>query len=244
MTEPVSPGAFAKALIEQRERVRRRKLILWGSVGGAVILVAALVIVSFFTPAFATKQVAVSGQSLLTEGQVLDAARVEMGVPLPRQDRGAIAARVRELAPVQDVRVELGWPTTLEIDVTERKLAYQLQRNAGHFDWVDESGAVFHSTAKAEPGAVVATVEETDDETRLLRDVATVVNALPEAIRSDVQTVKAKAVDQITLSLSEKRTVVWGSAEESTLKAEVLAALLSVEARTYDVSAPQLPTTK
>lgn len=244
MTEPVSPGAFAKALIEQRERVRRRKLILWGSVGGAVILVAALVIVSFFTPAFATKQVAVSGQSLLTEGQVLDAARVEMGVPLPRQDRGAIETRVRELAPVQDVHVELGWPTTLEIDVTERKLAYQLQRNAGHFDWVDESGAVFHSTAKAKPGAVVATVEETDDETRLLRDVATVVNALPEAIRSDVQTVKAKAVDQITLSLSEKRTVVWGSAEESTLKAEVLAALLSVEARTYDVSAPQLPTTK
>ena len=55
----------------------------------------------------------------------------------------------------------------------------------------------------------------------------------------------AEAVDRITLTLEGGRTLVWGSAEESELKAEVAAALFaSVEAEVYDVSAPRHPTTK
>ena len=45
--------------------------------------------------------------------------------------------------------------------------------------------------------------------------------------------------------LKDGRTVVWGSAEESDTKAEVLATLLAtVQAQTYDVSVPSKPTTR
>ena len=45
-----------------------------------------------------------------------------------------------------------------------------------------------------------------------------------------------------SLELRDGRTVVWGSAEESGAKAEVLAALLEQPGATYDVSVPSQPT--
>ena len=50
-------------------------------------------------------------------------------------------------------------------------------------------------------------------------------------------------VDQISLVLRDGRTVVWGSAEDSDAKAEVLVELLEQPARKYDVSVPGQPTT-
>jgi len=55
---------------------------------------------------------------------------------------------------------------------------------------------------------------------------------------------QASAVDQIQVQLSDGDTVVWGSAEQSQLKAQVLSVLLSQEASVYDVSAPHAPTTR
>ena len=45
-------------------------------------------------------------------------------------------------------------------------------------------------------------------------------------------------VDQISLVLRDERIVLWGSADESDLKAEVLGPLLSRPGQTYDVSVP------
>lgn len=241
MSESVTPGAYAKALIEKRAATRRRRIILGASIGGTALLLLIGIAVAFFSPAFATKAVRVTGVQLLTETEVVDAARVEMDLPLPRQDRKAIAERVRALSPVADVRVGLEWPNTVEVQVAERQLSYQRVVDK-QYQWVDKDGTVFHNTAKPEPGAVQAHTK--GDERRLLADVATVVEALSADVRAQVVSVKADAVDQITLSLTDKRTVVWGSAEESELKAKVLTPLLTVDASTYDVSAPQHPTTK
>ena len=74
-------------------------------------------------------------------------------------------------------------------------------------------------------------------------DIATVVTHLPEAVRADMVSMSAEAIDSITVKLSGKRTVEWGSADDSELKGQVLSALLSTDARAYDVSAPLHPTT-
>ena len=53
------------------------------------------------------------------------------------------------------------------------------------------------------------------------------------------------SVDQITLRLRDGREVLWGSADQSAEKAEVLAGLLAArpKASGYDVSVPGMPTT-
>ena len=49
-------------------------------------------------------------------------------------------------------------------------------------------------------------------------------------------------MDTISLVLRNGRTILWGSAEDSANKAEVLDVLLDRKAQVYDVSVPGQPT--
>ncbi|AQP52424.1 hypothetical protein BW733_02095 [Tessaracoccus flavescens] len=235
------PGAFAKALQDRREAERRRRLIIWGSVAGLVVVLGVGIWLALFSPVFAARQVVVDGTELLTPEQVTEAAAVELDVPLLRQDTEAIAQRVRDLAPVLDVEVHRDLPDTVRLDVTERELVYQLVRDEA-VSWVDRDGVVFNTTPKPTAGVVQVKSDDADD--RLRRDIATVVANIPDDLRPQVSLLTAEAVDRIGFTLSDDREIVWGSAEESQLKGDVLAALLDVEAKVYDVSAPRHPTTK
>lgn len=241
MTQPLPPGAFAKALHEKRRSSQRRRWVVWGSVGAAVLVVAALVYLFLFSPVFAARKVEVNGAGLLTEQQVTDAAQVNLGVPLLREDTEAIAARVRSLAPVKEVAVSWALPDTIVINVTERRASYQVKQD-GDYAWVDSDGVAFFTTPT--PAADVVQVEAPKADERLRRDIATVVDELPEQLRGDIEQFSAKAVDRITFTLKGGKQVMWGSAEDSALKAEVIGALLSVDAKVYDVSAPRNPITK
>jgi cell division protein FtsQ len=77
-----------------------------------------------------------------------------------------------------------------------------------------------------------------------IRSVVTASAALPVALRSEVRSISATSPDSITLNLTSGVKVVWGSADDSGRKAEVLTVLMHRKAQVYDVSAPDLPVTK
>ena len=56
--------------------------------------------------------------------------------------------------------------------------------------------------------------------------------------------VAAPSVAAITLTLTDGRTVVWGTTDRTEEKALKLGALLTQPGQTYDVSSPDLPTVK
>ncbi|GAB3822185.1 hypothetical protein GCM10028820_32020 [Tessaracoccus terricola] len=241
MSNTTSPGAFAKALQERRRRQNRRKL--FGIISGAGVLVFGgfAVWLLFFSAVFAVTDVRVGGTQLLTTDEVLAAAAVELDRPLVTTDIDAIGSRVAGLIPVERVTVERSFPSTISIEVTERELVYQ-RLDGSQYQWVDGHGVVFHTAATPQAGALVA--ETATDDARLLADVATVATHLPGELLPRVEVISAEAVDQIEIRLTDGDVVVWGSAEQSELKAEVLTALLTVDAEVYDVSAPGHPTTK
>ncbi len=241
MTQPLAPGAFAKALHDKRLTARRRKVIALAAGGGALLVAVVLVYLFWFSPVFATKTMQVNGVGLLSVDQVTSAAQVSMDVPVMRQDTDAISARVKALAPVRDVVVSRSLPSTIVIDVTERTLVYQLVVG-NSVQWIDADGVAYHSTPEPTEGVIQVAANNPDE--RLRTDIATVVANIPESVRGQVSDFSAQAVDRITFRLSADREVVWGSAEESALKGQVLSALLAVDASTYDVSAPRNPITK
>lgn len=241
MNGALTPGRFAQALQEERESKRRRTLILWGIGIGLAVILAVGVWLAFFSQVLAVKDVAVGETTLLTREQILETAAVELDVPMLATDTDAIAARVAELPAVLSVAVERDFPDTIVISVVERELAYQRPR-AGQVDWVDPGGVVFHQSAEPTPGAIQV-ISDTSEH-RLLTDIATVAVNIPESVRPQVISLTAESVDRMTISLTQNRTVEWGSAEESELKGDVIEALLTVEAKVYDVSAPQHPTTR
>jgi len=109
---------------------------------------------------------------------------------------------------------------------------------------MDADGVVFRDYAKPPPG--LSRVETSIGTMSAgLREAAKVVSALPEELTLLVDHVQVTTVDQISLVLKDGRTVVWGSADQSATKADVLATLLAtVQAQVYDVSVPSKPTTR
>jgi len=77
-----------------------------------------------------------------------------------------------------------------------------------------------------------------------LRSALGVLAALPESERIRVVSVVARSRDDVVLRLRSGATVQWGSPEASDRKLAVLLALLPRKAAHYDVSAPDLPTTR
>ena len=71
--------------------------------------------------------------------------------------------------------------------------------------------------------------------------VLAVLDELPATVRDRMATVRAETPDSIELDLADGVVIVWGSAEQSPRKAQVLLALMKQPGRVYIVSAPDAP---
>lgn len=246
MTQQVGPGASeARA---QRAFARRRWARRWLSWRRALLALATLLALGlgayavWFSSWLAAEQVTVAGASQLAPDEVEQAAGVPLGEPLARVDLDAVRTRVSSLAMVSEVDVVRRWPHTVAITVVERQAVAVVQIGTA-LRGLDAEGVVFRDYATAPPDLPrVQTASGASSEA--LREAAAVVSALPEDLVPRVDFVSVASIDRIELALRDGRTVVWGSAEDSERKAEVLAVLLEQQARVYDVSVPATPTTR
>ena len=108
---------------------------------------------------------------------------------------------------------------------------------------VDEDGVLFGSYAR-KPDHLPLVQTAPDVKADALAEAARVVASLRPDIAARVERVEVKTIDQIRLQLTDGRTVMWGSAENSEEKAEVLAVLLKQKVQEIDVSVPGRPTTR
>ncbi|MGI8458665.1 MAG: cell division protein FtsQ/DivIB [Propionibacteriaceae bacterium] len=239
-----APGvADATEALRQRRRRTRRRLamrVLIGVLGVALIGTAGWLV--GFSAVLAADQVTVTGTQLVTVKTVTQTAAVPLGRPLARVDLDVIATRVKSLAPVKSVQVDRSWPHTVAITVTERTPAYVITGAAGYATLVDDQGVAF-ATVTERPADLVRASIPTDDPA-LLRSVAVVAQALPKPVRDKVDRIEASSPESIRLKLNGHREVIWGSADQSAVKGEVLAALIKKKAAVYDVSGPANPTTR
>lgn len=211
-------------------------VLLVAAAGTAVWLV-------FFSTGLQVHTVQVTGNQVLSDRDVRRAAGVRTGEQLALVDLDRAQRRVGSLAEVASVDVTRRWPDGVEIAVVERE-AIAVVELGGRLRGLDPEGVVFREydaaprgLPRVRPGAGAGS--------EALREAATVVAALPTGLAARVNHLTVETVDQITLVLRDGREVLWGSAEESALKARVIEELLaSQEAPAYDVSVPGSPTTR
>ena len=235
---------------EQRTRRRfarrqwARRWLVWRRVVALLLLMAlagGMVWLFYFSDVLAVKDVEVKGIRTIAAEEVREVAAVPSGQPLARVDLEAIRARVEALAVVRDAQVTRTWPDRVRIDVDER-VPIAVVDIGGKIRGLDDEGVVFREYPKPPPD-LPQVQTSTGTRTDALQEAALVVEALPGEISRRVDHVEVATIDQISLVLRDGKGVVWGSAEESEAKAEVLAGLLRHPARTYDVSVPGQPTT-
>ncbi|HST65654.1 MAG TPA: FtsQ-type POTRA domain-containing protein [Mycobacteriales bacterium] len=219
---------------------RRGRLL--AAVAVAVVLLAAAVWVVGFSGVLGVRRVTVTGLKALSAEQVRAAAAVPDGRPLARVDTGAVADRVRSLAGVERVAVTRSWPGTLRITVTERHGVALVDR--GSALWlVDPDGVVFQRLS-THPKLPILRIPGVRPDSDVARAALAAVTALPPTLLAHVEEVRAPTPEQVTLSLTGKRTVRWGGGADSAAKASVLVALLSRPGSYYDVSTPSVVTVR
>ena len=218
----------------RRMRTLVLALLLVALVSGSVWLV-------FYSSYVTAQSVDVTGTRTVGESRIERAADVPTGTPLARVDLDAIRARVESISSVRRVEVSRSWPHTVHIAVTERTPIAVLDRGNG-LQAMDSEGVLFGSFATRPRGLPLV---RTDPDTRseALVETARVIDALPERIAVRVEAVEVATIDEIQLVLSNGRRVLWGSAENSDQKAEVLGVLLKQPSQQIDVSVPGRPTT-
>jgi cell division protein FtsQ len=225
-----------------------RRWLAWKPVVGVVLMLLLGVLVVwlvYFSSYLSVKGVHVVGVQQLSSTEVRSAAAVPEGEPLATVDLDRIRARVEALAPVRSADVSREWPDEVLITVEER-VPVAVVEIAGQLRGMDDEGVVFRDYAQAPPGLPRVETDSSSTGSEALREAALVVAALPADLAGKIDHVEVATVDEISLELGDGRRVVWGSAEDSDLKAEVVARLLAArpDAQTYDVSVPGNPTTK
>ncbi len=211
-------------------------ILVLAVVGGAVYAVG-------FSSWLAVEQIDVSGAQTIDASDIRARSGIEVGDPLVRVDLDAAERRIGALAPVRSVSVTRQWPHGVLVSIEER-VPIAVVEIGTRLRGMDAEGVVFRDYKKAPPGLprVETSIGTTSE---ALQEAAKVISALPPELTLRVDHVQVDTVDKISLVLKDGRVVIWGSADDSDTKAEVLATLLAtVTAQTYDVSVPSKPTTR
>ncbi|SDG57080.1 cell division protein FtsQ/DivIB [Klenkia brasiliensis] len=220
-------GAGAGGVTRLRTRrqldPRRRRLLVAGTV---VVLAAVLAWVVLASPVLAVRTVQVDGAVTLSADQVRDAAGVAVGTPLVRVDTGRAAARVAALPQVADAEVTRGWPDRVVVTLRER-VAVAVVTEGGTRSLVDAGGTLFGTITGDPPaGTVPLSVADPGPDDRATAAALAAIVSLPGSVRDQVTDVAATTPDDVTLTLADGTTVLWGDASQADRKAEVLAAVL------------------
>jgi cell division protein FtsQ len=214
-------------------RSARRIALVAGTLG----VIAVLVWVALFSTVLGAKRVVVHGAHGVPAARIESVAAVPHGRPLVRLDTGAIARRVETLPDVAAASVQVSYPSTVVITVTERVAVGYLVAD-GNAVLVDRSGRQFRTVPAAPPG--LPRFDIPTGATAAGHAVATVAGALTAPVLRKLSSISASDPSTITLHLRDGRAVQWGSADRSTDKAQVLPALLARPGTDFDISNPDL----
>jgi cell division protein FtsQ len=242
MTEEETVTVAGRDFARRRwsRRLRRLRPFLYAALVLGLVLTGVWLLL--FSSVLTVREVSVTGNRTISPVRVEAVAKAPMGRQLARADLDAVRARVETIAAVKSVSVSRSWPHTVAIAITERTPVAVVDRGAG-LQAVDEDGVLFgHYPRKPADLPLLETAPDVKAEA--LAEAARVVTSLRPDIQVLLDRVQVESVDRIRLLLDGGRTVMWGSAEDSAQKAEVLAVLLDRDAKQIDVSVPGRPTTR
>jgi cell division protein FtsQ len=239
---PRRPGPTLRVQRPSRlSPARRRALRI--AVGVLLLVTASWVL--WASPVLAVRTVQVDGAATLPAEQVREAAGIVDGTPLLRVDVDAARARVARLPQVASVEVTRGWPDSVVITVVERKPVAVVEEQ-GRRTLVDAEGVLFDTISGDPPAGVVRLdVPRPGPGDAATAAALAAIGELSPDLRRVIGSVTATDEGDVTLTMADGTTVVWGPADDSRAKATALEALLgqiasgAIEpAGTIDVSTP------
>ncbi|MFT4135695.1 FtsQ-type POTRA domain-containing protein [Microbacterium sp.] len=220
-----------------RQRRRRR---IWLGVAAALVLLVLGTVGAAYSPLFAVEKVRVVGATSLDADAVASALSGQVGTPLPLVDASAVKAKLVAFPLIESYTLEARPPHELVVRIVERTPIGSIATDAG-YTLVDAAGVALSTTSDPPEGHPLLELSAGVG-SKTFEAVGTVFRALPEDIRAQVTTITATTPNDVTLTLTTGTDVVWGDAQDSAMKAVVLATAMKArppaEVSAYDVSSP------
>lgn len=223
-----------------------------GWIGRTVAVVAVLAaavgaVVVWASPVLGLKSIQVQGPAAAElGGPVREAVELPTGMPLARIDLAAVRQRVLTVGAVKSATVRRQWPNTVLISVTERVAVATTEAN-GRWWLVDATGLPFKQVDARPTDLMPLELATPGPHDRATTAAIAVLRSLTPALRGEVHSIVAPSAYDVTLSLADGRTVIWGSAGSSALaatKIRVLEAMLHEPGSEFDISDPTLVTVR
>ena len=249
----VSTG-LADRLKERQQALRRLRLRRATTAAIVVLVVALATWALLFSPLLGLQpqRISVAGSDgSVSDKQVRDVLAPYTGDSLLRLDTGRLSTQVSDkLVRVRQAQVTRSWPRGLRVQLTMRVPVATVQ-GADGYQVLDNEAVVLERVAEAPSGLVTIVPDKTDgasgSQTISAKQVAAVtqvVGSLTPQTLAQVVSGSATEAGQVTLTMSNGASVVWGDTQDNELKARVLATLMTTSASIYDVSSPHRPTTR
>lgn len=207
-------------------------------VAGCVALVLAVVAALPFTPAMPVDDVNVEGAVNLPAEEVKSLSGVETGTPMGRVNVRRAAQDVAANPWVDSVTVKRNWPNTVDVTVVEHTPVA----------WIDQGGEphLINSEGKdfvvAQPP--VGAVQLVGISEEQLPKAVEVASAITDVARPHVRELTRDGDHSFVLKLDDDRTVTWGASEDNRNKALALETVLQLDGKTFNISNPELVTSR
>lgn len=229
---------------DPRLRVRRRWII-----GSSVVaaLIVGLILVLSFSPILAIKNIQVEGNSLVTDKELQGALEPLQGVPLARVGTGKVMELLEGQPAVKDAIVQAEVPDTLRVKIIEHQPVAVLTEGKKRSLVGPEGQVLVVLGAKDKPKLPTVKSSAVTKNPKVFSMLTKVLSVLPDTLLATVDHATATSKDFIELKLKDGTLVIWGDDQDSTLKIEVLDALLGAPKdkespiKVYDISSPQHP---
>ncbi|WP_301112009.1 FtsQ-type POTRA domain-containing protein [Microbacterium sp.] len=221
------------------QRSRRRRIIWLSSIGAVVLLIGGSVAAAY-SPLFAVEKITVVGAASLDPAAIEAALGDQVGTPLALVDTSEVKAALLAFPLIETYALEARPPHDLTVRIVERTPVGVIRSSAG-YTLVDAAGVALSTTSDQPAGQPLIDVDG-GVESPAFQSAGLVVRALPADVRAALTGVRATTANDVTLTLDSGLTVVWGSAEESALKALTLSATMvkSPDAASIDVTSPDV----
>ncbi|MEJ5868919.1 FtsQ-type POTRA domain-containing protein [Pseudokineococcus sp. 5B2Z-1] len=239
-----APTDTARRFAERARARRRLALRPLLAVLAALVVVAGLAYVLLWSPLLVVREVGVVGVERLERPAVAELVEPAVGTPLARVDTAALEEVVEQVPLVETATVARVWPSGLEVRVVERVPVAAVADPAGGYSVVDRTGLTVLHEAEVPTDVPLVAVDLGSARPGTVEAVTRVLDGLPPQLREQVATAGGTSPDDVVLQLRSGARVVWGGAEQTPVKADVLTALLQRPAAVYDVSSPAAPVTR
>lgn len=235
--EPPTPVDDAAS---RAKRMRRRRRAV-GSVALAVVVIGVVGAIMPFTPMMPVHGINVDGTQNLSTGEVQDLTGIEPETPMGRVDVQGAAQRVAGNPWVSSVTVKRDWPSAIDVVVDEHKpVAFVTEDDGAHL--IDDEGKDF-IIAEPPAGAMELVGPGIGDEEGK-RHAVEIAASISEKARGEVESLEARGPYEYVLHVAGGRQVTWGAAEDNINKALALETVLQLEGTEFNISNPELVTSR